>query len=404
MSVLHGLEEPRPVRLRFALFEYGFRPFFLGAALMAALAIPLWLLRWLGAFELDSNWMPSLWHAHEMLFGFAAAALAGFLLTAVPSWTGAPALRGAPLAFLAGIWLLGRLLAYAGGEVGAALFAAVDLAFLPLLAVAVAPAIMAGSARRNGLFILLLALLFLANLTMHLEALGWADDSAGAGLRLALGLFLLMITLIGGRILPAFTASGLKAAGIAAELRPAPALDKAAILATALLAIVFTLADAGPATAVLAVLAALAHAARLARWAGWKARRIPLLWILHLAYAWLILGLALLAAASLSAAVPLSAALHALAAGAIASMVLGVTSRAALGHTGRPLATGPTTVAAYVLVLLGAALRVAAPFLPGDGQIHAIGAGGLLWSAGFVCFLAVYLPILVGPRADGRPG
>jgi uncharacterized protein involved in response to NO len=391
---------------RLSLFEYGFRPFFLLAGLQAAASIPLWLLQWLGfiAPRARTLWLPTLWHAHEMLFGFAGAALAGFLLTAVPSWTGAAPVRGWRLMLLAGVWLAARGLAFASGNLGAWFFAAADLAFLPLLAGVVGPAILVRNARRNGLFVLLLGLLFAGNLAMHLEGLGLEDGLGEPGVRLAIGILLLMITIIGGRILPAFTMAGLKAAGIGVAITPFARLDAAAILATAAFAVVSAAPAPGWLIALVAIAAAAAHLLRLARWQGWKAWRIPLLWILHVGYAWLVLGLILTTAAALTRLVPASGALHALTAGAIGSMVLAVMSRAALGQTGRPLAAGPATVLAYLLVNLGAILLVAAPFLAPERDMQLLIAGGGLWAAGFAVFVLVYLPILVWPRGDGRPG
>jgi uncharacterized protein involved in response to NO len=404
MTLLHEIAEPRPRPGSFCLFDYGFRPFFLAAGLQAASSIPLWLLRWFGVTTLDTRWDPLQLHAHEMLYGFAAAALAGFFLTAVPNWTGAAAVRGKPLMLLAALWLAARILAYAGGGLGAWLFAIADLAFLPALALLVAPTILRSQARRNAVFLLLLLLLFLANLAMHATALGLPASWGASGLRLAIGLFLLLITLVGGRILPAFTVSGLKLSGRKAELKPWPGLDVAAILATAGFAIAYAVFAEGPIVGVVAAAAAAIHLVRLSRWQGWRATALPLLWVLHLAYFWLVLGLALMALAQFGEAVPADAALHALTAGAIGMMILAVMTRAALGHTGRPLVAHRLTVAAYALVAVGAAVRAMAGFLGGEGAVHAIATGGTLWALGFLLFLIVYAPILVGCRADGKPG
>jgi uncharacterized protein involved in response to NO len=400
-----SIHEPRPkAAKRLSVFEYGFRPFFLLAGLQAAASIPLWLLQWFGFFAPRTLWMPSLWHAHEMLFGFVGAALAGFLLTAAPNWTGAAPVRGRPLMLLAGIWLAARSLAFAGGSLGAWLFAAADLPFLPLLAAVVGPAALVRSAKRIGLFVFLLGLLFAANLAMHLEGLGLEDGLGRPGAHLALGVLLLMIALIGGRVLPAFTMAGLKTAGIAVEIKPWPRLDAAAVLTTAAFAVISVAPSPSWLIGLAAILAAAAHLLRLARWQGWRAWRIPLLWILHVGYAWLVLGLILTTAAAVTRLVPASGGLHALAAGAIGSMVLAVMSRAGLGHTGRPLAARLPTVAAYLLVNLGAILRVAAPFLDPERGLQLLAAGGGLWAAGFAVFVLAYLPILVWPRAEGGPG
>ncbi|MBI3708592.1 MAG: NnrS family protein [Proteobacteria bacterium] len=387
---------------RRALFAYGFRPFFLLAGLFAATSPLFWLFIWYGWIEFAPVTMPSLWHAHEMVFGFAVAAIAGFLLTAVPNWTALGPIRGGRLMLLTGMWLAGRVLALMPGESTAPLYAAVDLAFLPLLAAFVAPSIVMRSARRNGVFLVFPAILFVANLAYHGEALDWDVASAAWGVRLAIGVLLVMIAVVGGRIVPAFTIGGMRMAGRPVAIEPAPRLDIVAILS---LVVMVALEASGAEDVVIAAAAAVAavlHAARLARWQGWKAGAVPLVVILHVGYAWLVVGLALKAVAGLSDVAPNTAALHALTTGCIASMILAVMSRASLGHTGRPLVAGRLTVVAYALVTLGAALRTLSPILAPD--LPLLGLAGLTWSGGFAVFVAVYWPILLRPRPDGRPG
>lgn len=392
---------PAPVRsadVRVALFRYGFRPFFLGAAIHAAIAVPVWVHAW------SDGGMPAafdaLWHGHEMIFGFAAAALAGFLLTAVPSWTGAGPLRGLRLATLFAIWLAARVLAFVPASLAAGLFAAVDLAFLPVLGLAIAPGILARGGRRNAVFIVLLTLLTGANAVWHADTLGLAPGAGLGALHFALGIFAVMIAVIGGRIVPAFTIGGLRMAGSPVEIAPAPRLDLAAILAVALVALAPPLGVPQTAIAILAAAAAALNAVRLARWQGWRARALPLVWILHLGYAWLVAALALTALAAAGLVAPM-AATHALGAGAAGTMILAVMSRAALGHTGRELRAGPAAVLAYALVTAGALARVAAVLTGGDDLAH---AAGVLWAGGFAAFAIGYAPILLGPRPDGRPG
>lgn len=379
---------------------YGFRPFFGLAGLHAALSVPVWVLVWLGDLSFQPVLAPSLWHAHEMLFGFAAAALAGFLLTAVPNWTGQGPIRGHALLVLTAAWIAGRVAMWFSGALPPLVVAIADLAFLPLLAAFQAPAIVARSARRNGVFVLILLVLFAANLAVHLEALGVAE-SARWGLHLALGVVVLAVTLVGGRIVPAFTQGGLKGQGIAIAIEPRPRLDLAAILSVALMTLAEAAGAPDVAVGALAALASLAALLRLLGWHGHRTFGTPLLWVLHLGMAWLVAGLALKAAAAFGL-VPESMALHGLGAGAIATMVLAVMTRATLGHTGRALVAVPGSALAYLAVAGGALLRVLVPVFA-DQVVPLTVAAGLLWSAGFAGFLWLYGGMLLNPRPDGRP-
>lgn len=385
----------------FALFQYGFRPFFLFAAAHAAVSIFLWVAVWHGGLTIASPLPVAWWHGHEMVFGFGLAAVAGFLLTAVPNWTAVGPVRGGRLFVLWAVWLAARVLAW-GGEGGAWLFAVIDLAFLPLLATMVAPSILVRSAKRNGVFLAMLALLFVANLAYHGDALGWPVGSAPWGLRLAIGGLLLMIAVVGGRIVPAFTIGGMRMAGAPLEIAPAPRLDMVAILSLAAVVALEAGSAAEQVVGAAAAVACVAHAMRLVRWQGSRTWRVPLVWILHVGYAWLPVGLGLKALGAWTPAVPATASLHALTAGTIATMILAVMSRASLGHTGRALQASRAVTLAYGLVTLGAVLRVVAPFTP--VELALIALGGSAWALGFAVFAVAYMPILVGPRADGRPG
>jgi uncharacterized protein involved in response to NO len=380
---------------------YGFRPFFTLAGLYAVLAVPAWILMWLGKLSLAPALAPIHWHAHEMLFGFAAAALGGFLLTAVPNWTGQGPIRGRALLVLTAAWLAGRVAMWFSGALDPVLVAVVDLTFLPLLAAFQAPGIVARSARRNGVFVVILLALFAANLAVHLEATGLVDG-ARWGIHLALGILVLAVTLVGGRIVPAFTQGGLKAQGIPAAITPLPRLDVAAIASVALMVVAEAAGAPGPIVGALAAVAALAALARLLRWHGHRTWRWSLLWVLQVGMAWLVAGLALKAAA-LFDLLPEVMALHALGAGAIGTMILAVMTRATLGHTGRELVAVPGSAVAYLAVAVGALLRVMAPLAP-DAAVGLTIGGGLLWSAGFAVFLWLYGGMLLGPRLDGRSG
>jgi len=384
------------------LLARGFRPFFLLAAAHACLFVPLWLAMLRGAAP-AAGWLdPFAWHGHEMVFGFASAAIAGFLLTASPVWTGTTPVTGARLGALAALWVAGRLAFLLAGVLPPALVAAVDLAFLPALAAALAPALLGPGRRRHGVFFAVLAALAAANALVHAEALGVRLVDRAVVLRAALELVAIPLVVIGGRITPAFTRNAL---GPAAPVRATPRLDPLATACVALAA----LAGLVPALAPLRAGAALvAGAAVLARLAGWQTARVlgdPLLWSLHAGQAWL--GLGLLAtglAVWWPGLVPPNVALHALGPGATGVMILAVIPRVTLGHTGRPLLPLAGTRLAFALVNAGAAARVVGPWLAPAGGPHAWLVGGALWSAAFAIFLVRYGPLLLRPRVDGRPG
>ncbi len=389
---------------RFALFAYGFRPFFLAAGAYAVVAMALWLAVFAGVVAWSPMPSPALWHGHEMVFGFTLAVIAGFLTTTTANWTGTTALSGPLLMLLVATWLAGRIACALAGWLPPLLVAAIDLAFLPLLAISLgAPLIRAGQSRQF-VFVVLLAAMFAANALGHLEALGvaWADSRAG--LILAIDLVIALIAVMGGRIIPAFTRNALRAQGIAEAVTARPWIETLALPTVAMVAILDLAAEGTKLAAVAALAAALVHAIRLAGWDSLKTRGQPILWVLHLGYAWLVAGLALKGLAAFIAAIPPSAALHALTSGAIGVLTLGVMSRVALGHTGRALAAPAPIALAYVLVALAAALRVFGPILWPAATLTAILLSGALWLLAFALFTAVYAPILIRPRADGKPG
>lgn len=377
------------------LLSYGFRPFFLGAGLTAPLALLLWLGMLAHGLTLPVAMAPAAWHAHEMLFGFAMAAVAGFLLTAVPNWTGRLPLNGWPLAALAGLWLAGRLALGVGDRLGGAAAALLDLAFPALLLAVVAREVAAGRNWRNLPVVAALASLLLANLLMHLDALGLAA-TAPQGERLGIATLALLVTLIGGRIVPSFTTNWLKQR--AGPPLPAPfgPLDKAALAASMLALLAWLGAPEGGVSGVLLIAAGALQAWRLGRWQGHRTLSEPLLWVLHLGYAWLALGLVLVGIDAQRG--EFGAHLHALTVGCFGTMILAVMTRATLGHTGRELRAGRATTAIYLFVTLAAVLRVAAHAAPG-AYLALLTLSGLAWLAAFGLFLGVYGPMLVGPRA-----
>jgi uncharacterized protein involved in response to NO len=382
-----------------AVFSAGFRPFFICAAAWAALAIPLWLATFAGHIEVPSALAPPTWHVHEMVYGYAAATVAGFLLTAIPNWTGRLPLQGGPLIGLVLLWLAGRVAVLLSARLGGAGVAAVtDLAFPLVFLGVVAREIVVGRNWRNLPMVGALALLFVGNLLVHAEALGWWNGAA-AGNRLGIATLLMLVTLVGGRIVPSFTRNWLAKALPGAAL-PASfdAFDRIVMALTALALVVWVTWPDGPAAAPTALAAGIALAARLARWRGGPTWREPLVLVLHLGYGWLALGFILLGLSEFTAWLPPTAALHALTAGAIGTMTLAVMTRASLGHTGHALVAGRGTVAIYALVTIAALLRLLAPF-GGSGYLVLLCLAGIAWAGAFGLFVALYGPALMRPRA-----
>ncbi len=383
-----------------ALFSAGFRPFFLAAALWAALAIPLWLAAYARGAVAASVLPPALWHGHEMVFGFAIASVAGFLLTAIPNWTGRMPLQGWPLAALVLLWAAGRLAVLGSAEIGVQAAAAIDLAFPLAFLLTIAREILTGRNWRNLPMLAALALLLLGSLLVHLEALGVAQTGE-LGNRLGLATLLLLISLMGGRIIPSFTRNWLVKMQPQERL-PAAAgvLDTATLVLTALGLAVWVGAPDGEWTPWAELLAGIAVAVRLARWRGLATMREPLLVVLHVGYGWLACGLLLLALNGFWALMPASDAVHALSIGAVGTMTLAVMTRASLGHTGRPLTAGPGTKAIFLLVTTAALLRLAVP-LSGDHAELLLALAGLAWSGAFGLFALLYGRPLSRPRVSG---
>lgn len=380
---------PRPPYRGPALLRGGFRPFFPAAALFAAVAAVSWLVLLGTGWTLPSPLSAPAWHGHEMLFGYVAAVIAGFLLTAIPNWTGRLPIAGAPLAALVALWLAGRVAMFAGASWPVAA-AVVDAAFLLVLASLAWREVVAGASLRNAPICFIVSVIALGNAGWHWAILTGGDTAPFA--RAALAAVALLIALIGGRVTPSFTRNWMVKAGHATLPAPFGGFDKIALSSALAALLVWVALPEAAITGVLFGLAAVLHAVRLARWRGWRTTGEPLVLILHLGYAWLPVWFALSAASILTGAPDASSALHALTAGAVGTMTLAVMSRAMLGHTGRALTAGPATIAAYALVIVGAVLRVMAPVLPVD-PMAAIAVAGLSWGAGFAVFFAVYGPM-----------
>ncbi|HEX6858638.1 MAG TPA: NnrS family protein [Caulobacteraceae bacterium] len=373
-----------------ALFSFGFRPFFLLGAAWAALAVPLWLLslNYGGSLALTRDW-----HTHEMLFGFLAAIVAGFLTTAVPNWTGRMPVIGLPLVGLAGLWIAGRA-AMAAPGFPVQLAAVVDSAFLLVLAAVIWREVLTGRNWRNLPVCGLVSVLALANVAFHMTRGVW-DPAVGE--RMAMAVAAVLIALIGGRIVPSFTRNWMRKQAIAAEPAVFGHVDRAALALTAAAASTWTALPATTISGALLVVAGGANLARLARWRGWLTGREPLVWILHLGYGWLGAGLLLIGLSVLDPLVPRTAGVHALTAGAIGVMTLAVMTRATRGHTGRPLAADGGTLAIYIAINTAALVRVAAPFA-GEAQSSALALSAMLWTAAFGGFALVYGSMLTSRR------
>lgn len=385
--VPRGLRQTGPV-----LLSYGFRPFFLGAGVFAVLAMALWIAALATGLPLGGAYGTVAWHGHEMLFGFGAAALAGFLMTAIPNWTGQMPLSGPPLAALAGLWLAGRAAMLAAAWIGVPAAVAVDALFLPALVAVCARELIAGRKWRDMKVLAGVTLIGLANLGYHAEVM--LTGAAGASARAAVAGFAFLVMIVGGRIVPSFTRNWLAMEGASRLPVPFDRADGGAIVATLAALVVWVVVPEGRPAAVAGLAGAGVVAWRLGRWRGVATWREPLLLVLHVAFGFFGLGFLAIAAAALGW-LPAAGAMHVMMVGGIAGMMLAVMTRATRGHTGRALTASRSTVAAY-LCLFGAALaRPAADLLAAPVLLEA--AGGL-WIAAFGLFLAEYAPMLLRDR------
>jgi len=393
------IEEPRvkePPQSGFAhhpVFRLGFRPFYLLAAAFAAISVPLWIARYFGNLgalvRVDLNW-----HMHEMVFGFAIAVIIGFVFTAGRNWTGLWTPRRGHLAALAGLWIAGRIAMLFAPPL---LAAAVDLLFLPLAAYPIYSVLHRTGNKRNMFLVGLLALLTLINALFHASVLGWLQMSSVTPVQAAILVIVMIESVIGGRVIPGFTANAIQGAKpVTNEKR-----DKISIALTAMAAVAWVANLPGPLAGAIAVAAAAAQATRVAGWMPHVTLRKPILWILHLSYAWIPVGLLMLGLASWGMTTS-SAAFHVLTIGSMAGLIIGMITRTALGHTGRPLNAGSSELVMYVLIQLGVIARMlaAANVLRSEMLV----ATAAFWSAAFVLYVIVYGPYLLAPRVDGREG
>ncbi|MCG8508346.1 MAG: NnrS family protein [Rhodospirillales bacterium] len=386
-----------------AVLAYGFRPFFLLAGLYGAISVPLWAVAFLYGFEFPGTVASPRWHGHEMLFGFAGAAVAGFLLTVVPSWTDTPPLTGGKLLLVVLVWLAGRLVNWMGAVLPLEAVAAIDLLFLPVLMAVVAAPVLASGQRRNFLVVGLLALMLVANLMFHAEAVGSTGDTASLGLRLMVYALVMMIVIITGRIVPMFTTNAMARRGLDLEARTASAVQKAVLICVPVAAVADIVGAPAMLNGVLALVAGLALALRMGAWHSFKTLGQPILWVIHLGHAWLPIAFFCKAAADFTDLFPADAALHAFTGGAIATSILAVMSRASLGHTGREILAPTMVAASYVCITAAALLRVFGTAFAGV-YMESMILSSLLWTAGFGLFCLHFAPVLLSPRADGKPG
>ncbi len=377
-----------------ALFSFGFRPFFLFGALWVALAMLLWLAALAGVTELPTRLDPISWHAHAFLFGYLGAVIAGFLLTAVPNWTGRLPMVGWRLAALFGLWVAGRVAVLTSALLPSGLAPLIDVAFPVVLGLMILREIVAGKNWRNLVVLALLAVFALANLMFHIEAASGDFAAQGYGLRLGVATVVMMIAVIGGRIIPSFTRNWL--AGNGHDARPAPPMqrfDKACLVASVPILGIWVSAPASAVTAAGLAVFGLLHLARLLRWRGQHTGGEALVWVLHLSYLMIPLGAFALAFEAAFGGLGAAAAQHVWMAGALGAMTLAVMTRATLGHTGQTLHANAATVGLYLCLFGSVVLRLLAGSLPA-----LLTLSGLLWIATFAGFTMTYGPLLMRPK------
>ena len=378
------------------LFSYGFRPFFLGAALFSGIAVPAWILILAGESDVAFHYAPRDWHVHEMVFGFLPAVITGFLLTAIPNWTERPPVRGTPLMLLFTLWLAGRL-AIAIPWITPLVPAIVDGAFLVVVAGIVWREIAAGEAWDRVPMGGLISLYAAANILFHVLFLSGAATDLPE--RMALAFVMVLLALIGGRITPSFTHDFLADQGMTEQPAPFSRIDGVSIVLVGVASFAWMVQPQAMATGWMLVAAGFANLVRVLRWYGWLTWREPLVLILHVGYGWLVMSLLILGGAILGLGMPTEDAVHTLTTGAVGVMTLAVMTRASLGHTGRPKHAGIMTVLIYIMVNLGAILRLLGPTTE-FSKTPMLGLAAVCWSGAYILFAGVYGPMLLRPSID----
>ena len=392
-GIPRGISNTGPI-----VFSYGFRPFFLGAAAWAILAMSLWMAAIEFGFPAGGPYGAVEWHAHEMLFGFAPAVLAGFLLTAVPNWTGRLPVSGAPLVGLLSIWLLGRIAMLATATLGVLPAVAIDASFLLSLLFICAREVIAGRKWKDLKVIGGLAALSAANIFFHYSVIG--GDTTGMATRLAISAYTMLVIIIGGRILPSFTRNWLNRFGRTDFPVPHDKFDVTAILGALGAFAFWTFSPEGKMTGVVALFAATLHVVRLMRWRGWTTHREKLLLVLHAAYLFVPFGFIAIAAAAAGLIDPISV-LHLLSIGSIACMMLAVMTRVSRGHTGNLLTSSNKTNVAYLALICAAVVRPLANIFPTTYQVL-VPLAGTFWIIAFALFLVEYGPMLTHAKRNTR--
>ncbi len=377
--------DPQPDRPRFALWDLGFRPFYLLASAFASLSIMVWALQFSG-FMPQTYLQGPMWHAHEMLFGFTLAVLSGFLLTAVPNWTGHATPKGPYLAMLVAIWVAGRILVLSPWGW---LAAGVNVVFPLAVASALVIPLFKSRNRRNYFFVALLVFMAMLQLVVHLHALGVLQVPSWAGISLGLDVMLFVLSIMGGRVIPMFTNNAIP--GVKAVRYPA--VEKIALGSILLIILADLFNSSGSLFALLLLVAFFAHLTRWLLWTPWKTLNTPLVWVLHVAYAWIPLHLIFRSMGAM-AWISSSAATHALTVGAIGSMTIGMMTRTALGHTGRKLVAGKVEITCYVFVATAALIRVFVPLMYPSLIMNAVLLSAIFWSLGFSLYTLRYWSIL----------
>jgi uncharacterized protein involved in response to NO len=373
-----------------ALFSYGFRPFFLGGAAWSVACIVLWIPQLMGDLSLRTAYSPLDWHIHEMLYGYVAAVIAGFLLTAIPNWTGRLPINGGPLMTLAALWLAGRFAILFSAQLGILVAALIDVAFLATLAVVAAREIIAGRNWRNLRVLVLIGVLIAGNIAFHTEV--YVFDSADYSIRIGIAAVIMLIALVGGRIVPSFTRNWLARRENGRLPAPFSRFDVASIAVSLVSLALWVALPSSSITGLALIAAAVMQIARLVRWAGDRTTSDRLVLVLHVGYAFVPIGFALLGASILyPLVVPSSVGIHAWTAGAVGLMTLAVMTRASLGHTGQPLTAGRGTQAIYLFVLCAAVFRIIAGFV---GSMPLMEFAAAAWVAAFGGFVLFYGPIL----------
>lgn len=381
-----------------AIWQLGFRPFFLGGALFSCLAITLWIGFLFGGLPYVGAMDPVTWHSHEMVYGFSTAIIAGFILTAVQNWTGMRGVHGLRLQGIFALWLVARLLLLAPQPyyfVGAGL----DLAFFPVLATLLIPYLKDPELKVERVFLVFFLLFFLGNLLVHLQIFELFAGQSRRGVLLGLDTVILIITFIGGRVIPFFSESSVTKA----QPKTWKSVEILCHISTGCFLVTRFFLDSSAAHTWVCFIAAAIHMVRLSGWQVRRIRRVPILWILHLAYLWVVAGFVFTGLASIGWIAP-SLAIHAFTVGAISTVIYGMISRVSLGHSGRPLRPSISVVVGYYLLTCAAIVRVFVPVISSDLHDAAVLSSSALWIIAFGIFLVTYWPFLTQPRPDGREG